>query len=231
MPASTTHDNTRYDHTIDASWLDVFAPLRDHLADVEARAGLDVVPPPHLVYRAYRMPATQVRVILLGQDPYPTPGHAIGLSFAANKGTRPIPRSIANMYKELHDDLGIEPAQHADLSAWADQGVLLLNTSLTTLPGQANAHQSIGWAELTRTTLHHLAERHTEGQPLVALLLGSKAHAYDEIFVNHNVPIVSAPHPSPLSAHRGFFGSKVFSRVNTELTAQGADPINWRIPE
>lgn len=220
---------SKYCHDVHPSWLDVFTPLADDLLAIEAQIGTDVVPAPPLVYRAFAMPVEAVRVILLGQDPYPTPGHAIGLSFAANKDVRPIPRSIANMYTELESDLGIPAAEHADLSAWSDQGVLLLNASLTTRPGTAGAHQNVGWDRLTRAAIARLVERHVHAQPMAALLLGAKAHAYDDLLRHGGVPIVSAPHPSPLSAYRGFFGSKVFSRVNDSLLTQGSTPINWEI--
>lgn len=229
MSNITDSNPTNYSHLVHPSWHEVFAPMSTHLRDVEVAAGTDVVPSPNLVYRAFWMPADDVRVILLGQDPYPTPGHAIGLSFAANKDVRPIPRSIANMYAELKDDLGIEPAQHADLSDWSRQGVLLLNASLTTVPGQAGAHKNIGWHDLSDAVMNYLAVRHSAGQPMVALLLGRAAHRYSPVLAAHNVPMVSAPHPSPLSAHRGFFGSKIFSKVNDELIKQGASPIDWRI--
>jgi uracil-DNA glycosylase len=160
--------------------------------------------------------------LIVGQDPYPTPGHAIGLSFAVDREVRPLPRSLVNIYRELEDDLGITPRPHGDLSAWADQGVLLLNRTLTVRRGAAGSHRGLGWEAVTSHAIRALAAR---GQPLVAVLWGR--HAQELRPLLGAVPVVESAHPSPLSARGGFFGSRPFSRVNTLLAEQGAAPIDW----
>jgi uracil-DNA glycosylase len=165
-----------------------------------------------------------VRVVIVGQDPYPTLGHAMGLSFSVDRVVKPLPRSLANIYRELHSDLGIDPAQHGDLSNWARQGVLLLNRVLTVRGGEAGSHRQIGWEAVTASALTALARR---GGPLVAILWGADARSADVLL--GDVPVIASAHPSPLSAHRGFFGSRPFSRANELLTQQGSQPIDWRV--
>jgi uracil-DNA glycosylase len=162
----------------------------------------------------------------VGQDPYPTPGHPIGLSFAVERHVRPVPRSLVNNYRELHDDLGVEPAPHGDLTAWADQGVMLLNRSLTVRPGEPASHRGKGWEEVTGAAITALAER---GGPLAAILWGKDAQALQPYL--GDVPCVTSPHPSPLSASRGFFGSRPFSRVDALLVERGGAPLDWRLPD
>lgn len=191
----------------------------------DAVAGSTFLPAERHVLRAFAAPLADVRVVIVGQDPYPTPGHAIGLSFAVDAAVRPLPRSLANIYRELHDDLGIDPAAHGDLSAWSDQGVLLLNRVLTVAPGRAGSHRGIGWEEVTACAIRALAER---GGPLVAVLWGRDAATAAPLLAG--VPIITSVHPSPLSAHRGFFGSRPFRRVNSALQVQGSAPIDWRLP-
>ena len=176
------------------------------------------------VLRAFQQPLAGVRVLVVGQDPYPTPGHAIGLSFAVEREVRPLPRSLQNIYRELRDDLGIEPAAHGDLSAWAEQGVLLLNRVLTVVPGAPASHRGWGWEQVTECAIDALVAR---GGPLVAVLWGAQAQSLAPRL--GAVPRVASPHPSPLSASRGFFGSRPFSAVNRLLQQQGADPIDWRV--
>jgi len=197
------------------------------LADLraEAAAGHPWLPPEHLVLRAFARPLADVRVVIVGQDPYPTPGHPIGLAFATDARVRPLPRSLATVYRELHDDLGVPPAAHGDLSAWADQGVLLLNRVLTVAPGNPGSHRGRGWEAVTARALQALAER---GGPLVAVLWGRDAQAAGAML--RGVATIASAHPSPLSAHRGFLGSRPFSRVNALLAEQGAPPIDWRLP-
>ena len=212
-------------------WARALDPVADRvralLAELraEAAAGSPFLPDEHRVLRAFTAPLAAVRVVIVGQDPYPTPGHPIGLSFAVDAAVRPLPRSLATIYRELHDDLGIVPAEHGDLGAWSDQGVLLLNRVLTVAPGRPGSHRGRGWEEVTACALAALAAR---GGPLVAVLWGRDAAAAAPLL--GAVPIVASAHPSPLSAHRGFLGSRPFSRVNRLLVEQGGAPIDWRLP-
>lgn len=220
-----------------ADWADALAAvepeLREALAFVagEAEAGHQVLPAPSNILRAFRQPLAEVRVLVVGQDPYPTPGHAVGLSFAVDRATRPIPRSLANIYRELESDLGLPPRIHGDLSAWTDQGVLLLNTVLTVRSGAAGSHRGKGWEAVTAAAIRAVTgRRRADGspQPLVAVLWGRDAQNLAPLL--DAVPAVASAHPSPLSASRGFFGSKPFSTVNTLLRDQGADPVSWELP-
>lgn len=179
---------------------------------------------PH-VFRAFQRPLGEVRVLVVGQDPYPTPGHAIGLSFAVDPHVRPLPRSLANIYQELRADVGVEPPAHGDLTAWSDRGVMLLNRVLTVRPGAPASHRGRGWEEITERAIEGLVQR---GGPLVAILWGRDAQTLKPLL--GSVPWVESVHPSPLSASRGFFGSRPFTRVNRLLTSQGADPVDWSLP-
>ncbi|SFR98682.1 Uracil-DNA glycosylase [Agrococcus baldri] len=223
---------------VDAGWADALAPV-EHVVHglgerlrAETAAGRPSLPPGDAVLRAFRRPMADARVLVVGQDPYPTPGHSIGLAFAVERHVRPLPRSLGNIYRELHDDLGIEPAAHGDLSSWADQGVLLLNRVLTVEAGVTGSHRRWGWEQVTETAIRALvARRDAAGAPapLVAILWGAQAQSLAPLL--EGVPVIASPHPSPLSAHRGFFGSRPFSRANAALVAQGAAPIDWRIPD
>jgi uracil-DNA glycosylase len=164
----------------------------------------------------------EVRVLIVGQDPYPTPGHAVGLSFSVAPDVRPIPRSLANIYRELVSDLGCPQPATGDLSAWADHGVLLLNRVLTVRPGHSGSHRGKGWEAVTEAALRALVAR---GGPLVAILWGRDAQGLTPLL--GDVPRIASAHPSPMSADRGFLGSRPFSRANAALRAQGADPIDW----
>lgn len=212
-------------------WAEALAPVEGRLLDllaqlrVEAEAGEPFLPAERHVLRALTTPMADVRVLVLGQDPYPTPGHSIGLCFAVDRDVRPLPRSLVNIYRELHDDLGIEPAPHGDLSAWQQQGVLLLNRVLTVRPGATGSHRRRGWEEITGCAVRALAER---GGPLVAILWGRDAQQAEPLLAG--VPVVASAHPSPLSARTGFFGSRPFSRANALLEAQGGEPVDWRVP-
>ena len=215
---------------MDAGWAEVLAPVEPQLVAMgeflrgENDAGRGYLPAGENVLRAFAQPFVDVRVIVVGQDPYPTPGHAIGLSFAVNRDVRPLPRSLVNIYRELHDDLGIPTASHGDLTRWSEQGILLLNRALTVQPGNAGAHKGKGWEAITECALRALAER---GGPLVAILWGNDARRA-RAFLG-DIPAIESAHPSPLSASRGFFGSRPFSRTNELLTEQGATPIDWRV--
>jgi uracil-DNA glycosylase len=165
-----------------------------------------------------------VKVLIVGQDPYPTPSHPIGLSFAVNRDVRPLPRSLGNIYRELRSDTGITPPAHGDLTAWSDQGVLLLNRVLTVEPGRPASHRGKGWEPITEAAIVALVSR---GGPLVAVLWGKDAQTLRPLLAD--TPIIASAHPSPMSADRGFFGSKPFSRVNTLLAEQGGEVVDWAL--
>ncbi len=212
-------------------WAEALAPVEDRIHALggflreEVASGRGYLPAGDAVLRAFTRPMSEVRVLIVGQDPYPTPGHPIGLSFAVEQDVRPLPRSLQNIYKELESDLGIPPAPHGDLTAWQDQGVLLLNRVLTVTPGAPASHRRRGWEEVTEHALRVLVAR---GGPLAAILWGRDAQSLIPLL--GEVPHVASPHPSPLSASRGFFGSRPFSRVNALLEAQGADGVDWTVP-
>ena len=215
---------------ISADWARALAPAEQQVLALgeflrtETAAGRGYLPAGGRVLRAFTRPMADVRVLVVGQDPYPTPGHPIGLSFAVERDVRPLPRSLVNIYAELESDLGIPPAPHGDLSAWQDQGVLLLNRVLTVAPGAPASHRRRGWEAVTELAISSLVER---GGPLVAVLWGRDAQALVPML--GEVPYVASSHPSPLSASRGFFGSRPFSRVNELLERQGATGVDWRV--
>lgn len=217
---------------IDAGWAEALEPVGPDIAALgerlraEVAAGRRYLPAGDRVLRAFQRPLDQVAVLIVGQDPYPTPGHPIGLSFAVDRHVRPLPRSLANIYQELESDLGIPPAPHGDLSAWSDQGVMLLNRVLTVRPGAPASHRGWGWEKVTEHAIRTLVAR---DRPLVAILWGRDAANLKPLL--GGTPSVESPHPSPLSASRGFFGSKPFSRANELLERQGAAPVDWRLPE
>ncbi|MDE0573713.1 uracil-DNA glycosylase [Demequina sp. B12] len=217
-----------WDQSIASDWRPILEPLAPTFAGIsahleqEAQAGRAWLPEPSTVMRAYTTPLAEVRVLIVGQDPYPTPGDAVGLSFSVAPGHR-LPPSLRNIARELHDDTG-EFLHDGDLSHWAEQGVLLLNRVLTVRAGkgQAGSHRGIGWEQVTEATIAALGKR---SGPLVAVLWGNDAQSLAPLL--GDIPVVASAHPSPLSAHRGFFGSQPFSRVNAALQAQGAPPIRW----
>ena len=213
------------------SWAQALAPVESVVAGLgeflraEVAAGRGYLPAGPQVLRAFAQPLDQVRVLIVGQDPYPTPGHPIGLSFAVAPTVRPIPRSLTNIYQELTADVGVPMPTNGDLTPWADQGVLLLNRVLTVRPGAPASHRSKGWEEVTACAIGALVAR---GGPLVAILWGRDARGLAPML--GSVPRVESAHPSPLSASSGFFGSRPFSRANALLTAQGAAPVDWSLP-
>ncbi|MDR6417300.1 uracil-DNA glycosylase [Pseudarthrobacter sulfonivorans] len=220
-----------------ADWADaletVDAELRSVLSFLaaEVAAGHQVLPSPSNVLRAFKQPLAEVKVLIVGQDPYPTPGHAIGLSFAVDARTRPIPRSLANIYRELESDLGIPARVHGDLSAWASQGVLLLNRVMSVRAGAAGSHRGKGWEAITTAAVTAVANRRTADggrPPLVAVLWGKDADGVRPLL--SGAAVVSSAHPSPLSASRGFFGSKPFSMINQLLREQGSAGVTWELP-
>jgi len=190
----------------------------------ELAAGRGYLPAGDAVLRAFSRPLADVRVLIVGQDPYPTPGHPVGLSFSVAPDVRPIPRSLGNIYTELEADLGIPRARSGDLGPWFEQGVLLLNRVLTVQPGRPGSHRGKGWEQVTQRAIEALVER---GGPLVAILWGRDAQSL--IPMLGQVPYIASAHPSPMSADRGFFGSRPFSRANDYLIKAGADPIDWRV--
>ncbi|CUR55572.1 Uracil-DNA glycosylase [metagenome] len=212
-------------------WAEVLAPVEDRIEAMgrflrdELAAGRAYLPAGDAILRAFERPLSEVKVLVVGQDPYPTPGHPVGLSFSVAPGVRPIPRSLANIYQELSTDLGIAPAPHGDLTAWADQGVMLLNRVLTVRPGEAASHRGRGWEPVTECAIHALVAR---GGPRAAILWGRDAQSLKPML--GDVPWVESVHPSPLSASRGFFGSRPFSRVNSLLEQQGGTPVDWALP-
>ncbi|MFC0581818.1 uracil-DNA glycosylase [Micrococcoides hystricis] len=225
--------NTLFRDPLEDGWARALAPLRDDFARIgeqlkERRsAGETILPAPENILRVFRQPFDEVKVLVLGQDPYPTIGHPIGMSFAVDKHVRPLPKSLQNIYRELHDDLGIVPPEHGDLSAWAQQGVMLLNTVLTVQAGAPKSHHGLGWDVITKAAVVALAER---DKPLVSILWGADAGKFEPLLEQHGAPhFVRSPHPSPLSAYRGFFGSKPFSQTNALLADQGAGPIDWSL--
>lgn len=211
-------------------WAQALAPVAETIAALgdflraEIADGRRYLPAGDHILRVFSQPMSQARVLIVGQDPYPTPGHPIGLSFAVERSVRPLPRSLVNIYRELCDDLGVEPADHGDLSSWSQQGVVLLNRVLTVAPGAPASHRGRGWEQVTDAAIKALAQR---GGPLVAVLWGRQAQSLQPVL--GDVPVVASAHPSPLSASRGFFGSRPFSRVNELLRAQGAEPIDWHV--
>ncbi|SDG36270.1 uracil-DNA glycosylase [Microbacterium sp. 77mftsu3.1] len=217
------------DGHIHPEWADALAPVAEDIAALGDRLRADergYLPAGDHVLRAFSRPLSAVRVLIVGQDPYPTPGHPIGLSFAVDRHVRPLPRSLGNIYAELSTDLGIPPAAHGDLSAWTDQGVMLLNRVLTVAPGEAGSHRGWGWE---RVTAHAISTLVARSEPLVAVLWGKDAATLLPML--GETARVESAHPSPLSARRGFFGSRPFSRVNALLEAQGAAPVDWRLPD
>ncbi|GAA3016982.1 uracil-DNA glycosylase 1 [Streptomyces fulvorobeus] len=191
----------------------------------EIAAGRTYLPAGPHVLRAFQQPFDDVRVLIVGQDPYPTPGHAIGLSFAVAPDVSPLPGSLENIFRELHADLGLPRPSNGDLTPWAQQGVLLLNRALTTAPRRPAAHRGKGWEEVTEQAIRALVAR---GTPLVSVLWGRDAGNLRPLL--GDCPAIESSHPSPMSADRGFFGSRPFSRTNELLERQGAQPVDWRLP-
>jgi uracil-DNA glycosylase len=217
---------------VEPGWAAALAPVAPDVARMgeflraELAAGRRYLPAGQHVLRAFTQPFEDVRVLIVGQDPYPTPGHAIGLSFSVSPQTRPIPRSLANIFREYCDDLGHPMPSTGDLTPWAEQGVLLLNRCLTVEPGRSGSHRDKGWEAVTEQAIRALVAR--EGEPLVAILWGRDARNLRPLLVD--VPCVESAHPSPMSASAGFFGSRPFSRANALLAELGADPVDWKLP-
>ncbi|CAM3099532.1 uracil-DNA glycosylase [Tsukamurella hominis] len=217
--------------SVEAGWAEALAPVAGDIAAMgdflraEIAEDRGYLPAGSNVLRAFRQPFADVRVLIVGQDPYPTPGHAVGLSFSVDPAVRPIPRSLQNIYKEYCDDLDLPMPANGDLSPWSTQGVLLLNRVLTVRPGTPASHRGKGWEKVTECAIDALVARDA---PLVAILWGRDAASLGPRL--GDVPRIESVHPSPLSASRGFFGSKPFSKANEALAGLGAEPVDWRLP-
>jgi uracil-DNA glycosylase len=216
---------------VEDGWARALAPVAGGIASMggflrtEIAAGRTYLPSGQNVLRAFQQPFDEVRVLIVGQDPYPTPGHAVGLSFSVAPEVRPLPPSLVNIFTEYQRDLGLPAPENGDLTPWTKQGVLLLNRALTTAPRQPAAHRGKGWEEVTEQAIRALVARE---QPMVAVLWGRDARNLRPLL--GPMPSVESSHPSPMSADRGFFGSRPFSRVNELLERQGAGPVDWRLP-
>jgi uracil-DNA glycosylase len=225
MPARPLHE------LVDPGWARVLEPVAGRVAAMgdflraELAAGRTYLPAGRNVLRAFSQPFDDVRVLIVGQDPYPTPGHAVGLSFSVASDVRPLPGSLVNIFREYCDDLGLPEPSTGDLSPWAEHGVLLLNRALTVAPHRPAAHRGKGWEEVTEAAIRGLAAR---GTPLVAVLWGRDARNLRPLL--GGVPCIESAHPSPMSARGGFFGSRPFSRANQLLIEQGAEPVDWKLP-
>lgn len=217
--------------SLNPGWAAALAPVAGEIAAAgdflraEIADGRTYLPPGPAVLRAFTQPFADVRVLIVGQDPYPTPGHAVGLSFSVAPDVRPVPRSLANIYREYVDDLGLPRPSTGDLTPWTRHGVLLLNRVLTVAPGNPGSHRGKGWEQVTEQAIRALVDR---DEPLVAILWGKDAATLGPLL--EDVPQIRSAHPSPMSADRGFFGSRPFSRANSELADLGADEIDWRLP-
>lgn len=214
-----------------SDWAEALAPVEGVVEAMgrflreEIAVGRGYLPAGEHVLRAFQRPLSDVRVLVVGQDPYPTPGHPVGLSFSVAPDVRPLPPSLVNIFRELVNDVGVDPPTSGDLTPWADHGVLLLNRCLTVQPGKSAAHRGRGWEKVTDRAIEALAAR---GGPLAAILWGRDAQSLKPML--GPIPWVESVHPSPLSASRGFFGTRPFSRVDALLEKQGGSPVDWRLP-
>jgi uracil-DNA glycosylase len=212
-------------------WAAAMQPVADRITSMgeflraEIAAGRGYLPAGDQVFRAFARPLADVRVLIVGQDPYPTPGHPVGLSFSVAPDVRRVPASLANIYREYSEDLGYPKPSNGDLTPWTERGVMLLNRVLTVQPGKIASHRGQGWEEVTEQAITALAER---GGPLVAILWGRDARNLAPLL--GATPVIESAHPSPNSADRGFFGSRPFSRASRLLEEQGAGPVDWKLP-
>jgi len=223
---------------IDPGWADALEPVAGRIAAMgdflraEVAAGRRYLPAGENVLRAFKRPLADVRVLIVGQDPYPTPGHAVGLSFSVAPEVRRLPASLVNIFREYSDDLGYPAPATGDLTPWSERGVLLLNRVLTVQPGKPGSHRGRGWEEVTEQAIRALAARRSAGrvggEPLVAILWGRDARTLVPLLTG--IPSIESAHPSPYSAANGFFGSRPFSRANQLLEQEGAKPVDWKLP-
>lgn len=222
---------------MDPGWAQALRPVEPQIRHMgrilrdRIEHGERIAPASKNILRAFTIPFDSIKVLIVGQDPYPTPGYAVGLSFSVAPNVRPLPKSLINIYKELEDDLHIAPPINGDLTPWTHRGVELLNRCLTVQIGRPNSHQNLGWEAVTDCAVKTLNARTDENgrpKPLVAILWGRNAQTLEPLLTN--AAIIKSPHPSPLSASRGFFGSHPFSRANAALESMGAQPIDWSLP-
>jgi uracil-DNA glycosylase len=217
---------------VEAGWAEALEPVADQIARMgdflreQVKSGKKYLPAGDLVLRAFKQPFADVKVLIVGQDPYPTPGHPVGLSFSVAPSVKRLPGSLVNIFREYSDDLGYPTPTNGDLTPWAERGVLLLNRVLTVEPGKPGSHRGKGWEEVTEQAIRALAAR---DKPLVAILWGRDARNTAS-FLGPKIPRIESAHPSPMSASSGFFGTRPFSRANQLLQRQGADPIDWKLP-
>ena len=218
------------EEVVEAGWAAALAPVAGQIAAMgeflrnEVAAGRRYLPAGPNILRAFTQPFADVRVLIVGQDPYPTPGHPVGLSFSVEPDVRPVPRSLQNIYRELGADLGLATPSNGDLTPWARQGILLLNRVLTVAPGESGSHRGKGWEAVTDQAIRALVARDT---PLVPILWGRDAQSLGPLL--GGIERIESAHPSPMSADRGFFGSKPFSRANALLVKQGSEPVDWAL--
>ena len=217
---------------VEAGWAEALEPVADQIARMgdflreQVKSGKKYLPAGDLVLRAFKQPFADVKVLIVGQDPYPTPGHPVGLSFSVAPSVKRLPGSLVNIFREYSEDLGYPTPATGDLTPWAERGVLLLNRVLTVQPGKPGSHRGKGWEEVTDQAIRALAARKTE--PLVAILWGRDARTLAPLL--EGIPAVESAHPSPYSAANGFFGSRPFSRANHLLEQEGAQPVDWKLP-
>ena len=216
---------------MDAGWADALAPVEDRITQMGAflreqvAVGKKYLPAGDNVLRAFRQPFSDVRILIVGQDPYPTPGHPVGLSFSVDPSVKRLPGSLVNIFREYSDDLGYPKPSNGDLTPWTERGVLLLNRVLTVEPGKPASHRGKGWEAVTEQAIVALAKRDA---PMVAILWGSDARKLGPML--GSIPCIESVHPSPMSAMNGFFGTRPFSRANQLLADQGAAAVDWRLP-
>ena len=221
-----------FEELVHPSWLPALEPHQATLTRIgqylreENAAGRPWAPAGSRILRSFEQPLDDVRILIVGQDPYPTPGHAVGLSFSVAPDVRPLPASLKNIYRELQDDVGCARPINGDLSPWTERGVMLLNRVLTVRQGESGSHRGIGWEDITSAAIDALVAR--PDAPLVAILWGRDAQSLAPQLID--VPVVATAHPSPMSADRGFFGSRPFSRANALLEEVGGEPVNWALP-
>lgn len=222
---------------IDPGWAQALGDVEDDIHRMgdflrqEHAQGRQYLPASKNILRAFTIPFDNVKVLIVGQDPYPTPGHPVGLSFCVDPAVKPLPGSLRNIFKELQDDLHVAQPSNGDLTPWTRQGVMLLNRCLTVAVGAPASHRGKGWERITDaaiTALNNRRDATGQVKPLVAILWGRQAQSLAPLL--SNAVILASPHPSPLSARYGFFGSRPFSKANEALASMGADPVDWRLP-